>query len=72
MKASSSSLLKGTLKLLLAICLGTLGGWAFWTLHSPLPWLLGSMVVCAVASIARLPVATPMAARPPPSATLAA
>lgn len=64
----SSSLLRGTLKLLLAISLGTLGGWAFWALHSPLPWLLGSMVICAASSIAGLPVATPMAARPPMTA----
>lgn len=53
------------LRLLLTIALGAVGGWVFWTLHSPLPWLLGSMVICAVASIAGAPVNMPRGARAP-------
>ena len=61
----ASTALRDLARFLAAICLGSLGGWAFWTLHSPLPWLLGSMVVCAAASIVGLPVSSPRSARPP-------
>lgn len=62
------SRLNGTLHFSVALTIGSLGGLLFWTIHSPLPWMLGAMVACAVASLARLPVATPTFARPPVTA----
>jgi len=67
-KSPSRSVLRISLRLLLALALGSLGGWTLWELHSPLPWLLGSMIVCAVASIGGLPVEMPRGARPPMAA----
>lgn len=52
----------------LALALGGLGGWLFWVLHSPLPWLLGAMLACALASLAGIPIRTPSSARPPMTA----
>ncbi|WP_167363869.1 AbrB family transcriptional regulator [Rhizobium mongolense] len=50
--------------------LGTLGAFAFWELHMPLPWLLGSMFVTSVAAIARAPISVPGFARPPMTAVI--
>ena len=52
----------------LALVLAGLGGWLFWTLHAPLPWLLGAMIACALAAIAGIPISTPSVARPPMTA----
>lgn len=49
----------------LALLLGGLGGWLFVQARLPLPWMLGSMVVCTAAALLRLPVAAPSVIRPP-------
>jgi membrane AbrB-like protein len=56
----------------LALTIGTAGGGSFYFLGIPLPFMLGSMVACAVTSIAGLPVRAPMAVRPPMSAVIGA
>lgn len=52
-------------RFLFALALGVLGGWLFVRMNLPLPWMLGSMVFCTAAAIARLPVAAPPVIRPP-------
>lgn len=47
-------------KIVLALALGTLGGWLAYTLNVPLPWMLGAMISTTAAAICRLPVALPM------------
>lgn len=39
--------------------LGALGGWAFWWLNLPLPWMLGALFATMTAAVAGLPVAGP-------------
>jgi len=41
----------------LSLVIGTAGGWLFYTLNMPLPWMMGSMFFVAVATIAGAPVA---------------
>lgn len=53
------------LKLALALLIGTAGGWIFSRLNLPLPWMLGPMLACGLASLARLPVSAHRAIRPP-------
>ncbi|CAD5286655.1 conserved membrane hypothetical protein [Bosea sp. 62] len=57
-------------RFLFALALGTIGGWLFAYYRLPLPWMLGSMVFCTVAAIARAPVAAPSVIRPPMSAVI--
>ena len=45
------------LRFVAAVAVGAAGGAVFAALGAPLPWVLGSMAACAVASIARLPIA---------------
>lgn len=47
------------LPLLLALGLGAAGGWVFWTLRLPLPWMLGALVATMIAAVAGLPVRGP-------------
>jgi hypothetical protein len=54
----------------LALALGICGGWLFAYARLPLPWMLGSMVFCTAAAIARTPVAAPPVIRPPMSAVI--
>ena len=53
-----------------ALTVGTIGGALFALVGSPLPWVLGSMTACAVASIAGLPVAAAPATRRPMAAII--
>ena len=62
------SILKQAGGFVLALGLAGLGGWLFWSLHAPLPWLLGAMIACALAAIAGVPISTPSVARPPMTA----
>ena len=48
---------RNLLGLVLAGAIGTLGGWVFFILALPLPWMLGSMLFTAVAAIGGAPVA---------------
>lgn len=54
----------------LALALGGLGGWLFVQVRLPLPWMLGSMVICTAAALLRLPVAAPPVIRPPMTAVI--
>ncbi len=49
----------------LALLIGGVGGYAFWRLHLPLPWMLGALVATLAAALARLPIHAPEAIRPP-------
>ncbi|MBE2276715.1 MAG: AbrB family transcriptional regulator [Rhodobacteraceae bacterium] len=51
-------------RLAVALAVGTLGGAVFRILHLPLPWMLGSMTACMIASMAGLPAAIPGRLRP--------
>lgn len=42
-----------------SLALATAGGWLFWTLSMPLPWMLGALFVTMVAAVAGLPVLGP-------------
>lgn len=57
-------------RFLLALGIGVLGGWVFWTLHAPLPWMLGPMLACGIGALLRLPIAVPAMARPPMTALI--
>jgi membrane AbrB-like protein len=54
----------------LALVIGIAGGWLFYKLRLPLPWMLGAMIFCTVAALARLPVAAPAVIRSPMSAII--
>lgn len=58
------------LRLLAALVTGAAGGALFMALGSPLPWVLGSMTACAMASVASLPLAAAPATRRPMSAVI--
>lgn len=47
----------------LALALGVLGGWIFYRLTLPLPWMLGAIFFNIVASMLRLPVSGPTRVR---------
>lgn len=53
-----------------AIAIGAAGGALFAAIGAPLPWVLGSMAACALASIVRLPVAAGAATRRPMAAVI--
>lgn len=48
-----------------AMVIGACGAWLFVQARLPLPWMLGSMVLCTVAALLRLPIAAPPVIRPP-------
>lgn len=48
----------------LGLALGTLGGFGFWYLNLPLPWMLGSLLTTMVATVAGLPIIGPNKIRP--------
>lgn len=54
----------------IAIALGIVGGYLFYRLRLPLPWMLGPMVFCTVAALTKLPVAAPPVIRPPMSVVI--
>lgn len=58
------------LRFVAAIAIGAAGGAAFAALGAPLPWVLGSMGACALASIAGLPIAAGAATRRPMAAVI--
>jgi membrane AbrB-like protein len=47
------------------LLVGALGGWLFAWAGLPLPWMLGSMTACTLASLVQAPIAAPGAVRPP-------
>ena len=51
--------LQKALPLILALGLGAGGGWVFWSLTLPLPWMLGALFATMVAAVAGLPVRGP-------------
>jgi membrane AbrB-like protein len=51
-------------KILIALALGTVGGYVFTWLTMPLPWMLGPMVFNTIAAILRAPIAPPIKLRP--------
>jgi membrane AbrB-like protein len=53
-----------------AVLVGAAGGALFAAISAPLPWVLGSMGACAIASIARLPVAAGASTRRPMAAVI--
>lgn len=57
-------------RFLLAMLVGTAGAWCFVLLRLPLPWMLGSMVLCTVAALVRAPIAAPPMIRPPMTAVI--
>jgi membrane AbrB-like protein len=56
-------MLRQTGRIALALGLGAAGGWAFWALNMPLPWMLGALFATMVAAVAGLPVAGPVRIR---------
>lgn len=58
------------LRFVAAIAVGAAGGALFAAIGAPLPWVLGSMAACAIASIARLPIAASGATRRPMAAII--
>lgn len=54
----------------LALGLGTLGGWLFARWNMPLPWMLGSMLICTLGALVNAPIATPKVVRPPMTAVI--
>jgi membrane AbrB-like protein len=48
-----------------ALLLGSVGAWVFLRLNLPLPWMLGSMTICTIAALLRVPIASPGIVRPP-------
>lgn len=57
-------------RIALTLAFAALGGWVFYLLHLPLPWMLGAMVVTMIASILGLPLARTRPARAPFSAII--
>lgn len=49
---------------LVSILMGSLGGYAFWRLGLPLPWMMGSMMAAAIASVCGFQVASLVELRP--------
>jgi membrane AbrB-like protein len=62
--------LRGIARFLAAVVVGAAGGVLFWWLHAPLPWVLGSMAACALASVARAPIEASSATRRPMAAVI--
>jgi membrane AbrB-like protein len=61
---------KAALRFLAAIAVGAAGGVLFWWIGAPLPWVLGSMAACALASVAGLPIEASSATRRPMAAVI--
>ncbi|KQM96827.1 MULTISPECIES: AbrB family transcriptional regulator [unclassified Sphingomonas] len=59
-----------TLRFLAALAVGGAGGAAFDAAGAPLPWVLGSMAACAVASVAGAPIRASSATRRPMAAVI--
>lgn len=53
-----------------ALLLGAAGGYVFKLIQAPLPFMLGSMTFCTIAALAKAPIASPIAIRPPMLAIL--
>lgn len=53
-----------TFQMVLALAIGTAGGTSFWLLNLPLPWMLGSMLACFCAALAKAPLHGPGILRP--------
>lgn len=51
-------------RFVLALAIGSLGGYLFNKLSMPLAWMLGSMSACTAAAVVRLPIAALQEARP--------
>jgi membrane AbrB-like protein len=58
------------LRFVLALAVGAAGGLMFAWIGAPLPWVLGAMTACAVASVGGLPVAAGPATRRPMAAVI--
>lgn len=54
----------------LGIGIGIVGGLLFSALSTPMPWMLGPMLACLVASLVGLPLTSPLAFRPPMTAMI--
>lgn len=54
----------------LALAVASFGGMLFALLGIPLPFILGAMIFCLLATLIKLPVATPAIVRPPMSAVI--
>ncbi|WP_121117322.1 AbrB family transcriptional regulator [Croceibacterium ferulae] len=63
-------MLQPAFRFALALAIGAVGGALFLLVDAPLPWVLGSMAGCAIASIAGLPVAASSATRRPMAAVV--
>ena len=59
----ASDRLQQTGRIAFALGLGAVGGWVFWTLNMPLPWMLGALFATMAAAVAGLPVAGPTRVR---------
>jgi len=59
-----------TLRFLAALAVGAGGGALFHWIGAPLPWVLGSMAACAIASVAGLPIQASSATRRPMAAVI--
>jgi membrane AbrB-like protein len=59
----TSDRLQQTGRIAFALGLGAVGGWAFWALNMPLPWMLGALFATMAAAVAGLPVAGPTRVR---------
>lgn len=49
----------------LALVIGGIGGWIFWMLELPLPWMLGSMLFSTLAAVSKVSIASPVTIRRP-------
>ncbi len=67
---SWSSSKRAILPFLAALAVGAAGGALFHWIGAPLPWVLGSMAACAVASVAGLPIQASSATRRPMAAVI--
>jgi uncharacterized membrane protein AbrB (regulator of aidB expression) len=48
----ASDRLQQTGRIAFALGLGAVGGWAFWALNMPLPWMLGALFATMAAAVA--------------------
>lgn len=62
----------GLLRFSVSLAVGIAGGAVFYELGMPLPFMLGPMLACMLASLAGLPLGTPGFVRPPMSAVIGA
>ncbi|KAA9015763.1 AbrB family transcriptional regulator [Sphingobium limneticum] len=61
---------QAALRFLAAIAVGAAGGALFLEIGAPLPWVLGSMAACAIASVIGLPIQASSATRRPMAAVI--